>query len=125
MMCLSAPYPGQRHTGISISTGSLALPRLSASISWAGDALGMLLAGPWWPGLSQALNQLVPSCNFFKKEFLMLLLMGAGWRAAIHQCWASAAIRHPDGESCSEQQGPGQVRQLLGACSGLHSIMGK
>lgn len=53
----------------------------------------------------------------------MLLLMGAGWWAAIRQRRASAAIHHPDGESCSEQQGPGQAGQLLGACSRLHSIM--
>lgn len=55
----------------------------------------------------------------------MLLLMGAGWRAAICQRWTSAAIHHPDGETCSEQQGPGQARKLLGACSGLHSNVGK
>lgn len=55
----------------------------------------------------------------------MLLLMGAGWRAAIHQCRASVAIHHPDGESCSDQQGLGQAGQLLGTCSGLHSIVGR
>lgn len=55
----------------------------------------------------------------------MLLLMGAGWQAAIRPCRASVAIRHPDGESCSEQQGPGQAGQVLGAGSGLHSIVGK
>lgn len=55
----------------------------------------------------------------------MPLLMGGGWRAAIRQRQVSAAIRHPDGESCSEQQGPGQAGQSLSACSDLHSITGK
>lgn len=55
----------------------------------------------------------------------MLLLMGAGWRAAICQRWASAAIRHPDGESCSEPRGPGHAGRWLGACSGPRSIVGK
>lgn len=55
----------------------------------------------------------------------MQLLMGGGWRAAIRQRQVSAAIRHPDGESCLEQQGPGQAGQSLSACADLHSITGK
>lgn len=39
----------------------------------------------------------------------MLLLMGAGWRAAICQHRASAAIHHPDGESCSSSRDQGKL----------------